>query len=182
MRKRRVSFVVVLALLLVAGVAPAAAQESTTVASTAENSTNSVGSALAGDSQTRLIEYELRDGTMFVTLETTDATRVSLSAPPSSDAEKAAGYVTTGRLPAGVQKTFSVPAPDGTAWLSTSRQTENGRFTELDVSGPGLIPGPFDGADVFYAGSFSALGVALAVLYEAVTAVYGDVEGGERVA
>lgn len=184
MNHKHASTVALLVVVLLTGLtAPALAQadNSTTTAPT-NASDPTTAPTLVGDSSTHLVDHELRDGTMYVTLYTTDSTRVSLSAPPSSDAERAAGYVTTSRVPAGHKVTVSVRAPDGVVWLSTARQTSAGRFTQLDASGPGILPGPFDGRDVAYAGAGAAIAVAISVLYEAITAVHGDDAGGERVA
>jgi hypothetical protein len=77
------------------------------------------------------------------------------------------------------------PITDGTSTvvLSTPGGISNGRAAYIKhKSGSSFISGPYTGKDVRDAGLGSALGVVIAVLYQAVAAKVGASEKAERIA
>lgn len=157
--------------------------ETTTDPSGNETSTDpTTEPTLHGDPDLHIVDYWMSDGTMHVELHAESAAFVTLSAPPTGDSDLAGGYVRQTRLFADETAVVTIRSPASVVWLSSGDSMENGRFTELDATGPGIIPGPFDSQDVLYGVLGGALGVAFPVTYRVINRYHGEPEQGERVA
>lgn len=136
---------------------------------------------VVGDNDLYITDYWKANGTMFVELYAGGPAHVTLSAPPSGDAEVAGGYVTQLRIPAESYRTVSIRSPGSTVWLSSSDSVRNGRFTRLDVSGPGYWPANFTGLHVLAAALVASLMTGAAVVVDLVRFEFlEDTEQGER--
>lgn len=153
---------------------------------TANNSTASTGpTALARvDKLTIVTDYELRGGNLWIEFYSNGGNTLSITETTSTDGatnvrirqeDIPRGYSTT---------TIDLYDTDDPSVLITSRlslQENTGTKVSIDT-GSSIIPGPWDGSDVRDAGIGGALGVVIAVLYEAVSAKIGASQRGEQVA
>ena len=138
---------------------------------------------LIGDSDVYLVDYWKSDGVLYVQLYSEHSTTITLSAPPASSAEVAGGYIEETQIPRQQLTTLSITAPADTASISSSDSRRNGRYTQLDVAGPGFLPEQFYGSDVLTAGIFASLLTGAAVLVGVYKWRYErDDQGGEQVA
>ena len=196
---RLACFIAIIALgVVTAGIDLALAAPTPTANSTATDSTNGTvtenatgphdnpEAELYGDPDVSIRSWEYSDGTFTIEFVSTGyRPSLTITVPPKSDSEgSSAGTVITRELTRGTT-VVTVDAPSGAIWISTGASTSNGVYTELRAdSSSGMVPisGPYDGSDVRDAGIGAALGVALGVLYQAVDAITGSSEQGERIA
>ncbi|WP_255151331.1 hypothetical protein [Halorarius halobius] len=140
---------------------------------------------LYGDPAVKIRKWRYHAGssTFFVTFESEVPRLVTFTFTSSAGGEGVSkGSIIKKPIPRGVS-TVQVTISSGVVWISTPVSQSNGAFTQLEAdTGSSLLAGPYDGSDVRDAGIGGALGVALAVLYEAVKAKTGANERGERLA
>lgn len=183
-RKTGVALIVVVCILMV-GAGTAVAQDTTSNATTTTNGSADQpdGERFYGDDEIRISSWSYEGETFTITFHSTREKLVTMTAEPIGSG--------TGASPGRVRQvwvgpgksTVQMKAPTGVVWLSTRMSTANNRYTELSASpDTHLLAGPFSGADVRNAGLGGALGVVIAVLYEATAAKIGASERGERVA
>lgn len=137
---------------------------------------------LSGDDSVHLVNYWEANGSMHIQLYAESSALVALSAPPDSRADVAGGYVEREGIKPNQLKTITIPSPGGIVWVSTATSTRNGRFTRVKTGGTTILGGPYDGNDVRDAGLGGALGVSIAILYEAVKAKNGKAHSPEQMA
>jgi hypothetical protein len=176
---------VLLAALAVTATGGAVAQQNTTAtpANTTTTTETVDGTRFYGDDAVRIVDWTYTDGTFTITFHATREKLVTMTAAPAGSGEGSSpGNVKQVWIGEG-RTTVQMNAPTGDVWLSTSTSVANGRYTALSASKDNhLLAGPYTGSDVRNAGIGGALGVALAVLYEAVAAKIGTTERGERMA
>ena len=191
---------VLLATLLLAG-ATSTATATTQVASHSSTSTSSLVDAqqmqqannttanytskptLVGDDDLHIVDYWKTDGVLYVQLYSEHSTTVTISTPPGSTAELAGGYIEETTIDRQQLSTVSIPAPGSTASIMSTDSKRNGRFTQIDLSGPSAIPSNFNGTDVLTAGAAASGFTGAAVLVGVYQWRYArDEDGGEQVA
>lgn len=136
---------------------------------------------LVGDDDLHIVDSYKQDGRVYVELYAVRSAEVTISAAPESDADVAGGWMTSQVIPRRSYATVSIRSPTNTAWLQSADSASNGRFTRLDLSGPGYWPETFTGLHVLAAGAVAALMTAFAVLVDLVRHEHlEDRQQGER--
>lgn len=135
------------------------------------------------DSETVVTGYRVEDGQLVVDLYSTEYKPVSFGPQVSSSSETGTIESQTHVVAADQTTTVRIASPGGvTIW--TDESVNQGRFHYIRPGGSSSTFGTstFTGSDVRNAGIGGALGVVIAVLYEAVSAKVGSSKRGERVA
>lgn len=127
--------------------------------------------------------YHADSSTFYITFEADVPRLLTFTYTTDSGSDGVSkGTIIQKPIPRGVS-TVQVTTASGVVWISSSVSRNNGGFTQLEAdSGGSLVSGPYDGSDVRDAAIGGSLGVALAVLYEAVRAKASAHERGERLA
>lgn len=135
------------------------------------------------DNTTYVTDWRVSNGTLYIDLYAQIPTRVQVT--ETNDVE-GASYVAISKqnIPPGHHTmTVDLQRPDDYMVLVYTRQSINNNRALKIAEKPGsIIGGPWDKHDVRNGAIGGALGVVLAVLYEAVSAKIGASERGERVA
>ena len=171
----------------VSGVAAAQAAGNTTSTPTPSGSTNvtappdAPGAELVVDSSVVVTDYRYSDGQMILKVWSDEYKPLSV-APRAPSSDTGTVQARTFVVDADRITTVRIASPGGvTLWTSESVD-ENGQFHFIRKPSTFFIRGPWSGSDVRDGALGGALGVALAVLYEAVSAKVGATERGERLA
>lgn len=179
----------IILLVIVSSIAFSGLVAAETPTPTATDTTNATApdsapdnAALVIDSQTVVVDYSVQNGEMVIDLYSTEYKTVSFGPSPSSGSETGTIQSQTHVVAADQTTTVRIASPEGvTIW--TNESVTDGRFHYISPSGYSLFgSSTFTGSDVRNAGIGGAIGVAIAVLYEAVSAKIGSSERGERVA
>jgi len=133
------------------------------------------------DEDLAVTSVEYVDNELVIEFYSSEFKTVSLA--PQAETSEQYGTVEsrTYVVDADTTTTVRIPTPGGVS-LWTQDSIDAGRIHFLrKPSGGGLISGPYTANDVRDAGIGGALGVVIAVLYEAVSAKVGSAQRGERV-
>lgn len=133
------------------------------------------------DRSVAITEWRYQDGTFIIDFYAEDYTSLTMVASPSGSSDQGAVEYRGAVLDGGSITTVRIGS-DSKVSMWTEASAENGRAVYLDKPSTAFVSGPYDGTDVRNAAIGAALGVALAVLYEAVAAKLGSADGMERVA
>jgi hypothetical protein len=164
----------------------ALAQESPTTTSTATPANETGPTAVATvDKLTIITDYYLNeDDDLVLEFYSEGGNTLSITETTSTDGATSV-RVRQETTPRGSSKTTIdvLDRSDPSVLITTRFSLQENRGTKISVeSGQAIIGGPFDGTDVRDAGVGGALGVALVVVFSALTLVSGDSEEGERIA
>ncbi|WP_367175465.1 hypothetical protein [Haloarcula rubripromontorii] len=180
----RTPLLLLLIVSCIALAAPAAAQE-TTNQTTSTNVSAPAGAPsnveLVVDENVVVTDYHYADGQLVIDFWSDEYTVVSIAPKVDSGSDAGTMQFRAAVVDADTTTTVRVPSSGGvTLW--TKQSIEQQRFHYLRKPNTFLISGPWSGADVRNASLGSALGVVIAVLYEAVSAKVGAAQRGERLA
>lgn len=107
----------------------------------------------------------------------------AVSIAPAVDSDDSAGTLEFRAEVVDKDKETLVRVPDtGGVTMWTEASIAQNRFHYVKTGSGSLISGPYSGSDVQTAGLFGALGVSIAVLYQAIAAKLGASEPARRVA
>ncbi|GCF14610.1 hypothetical protein Harman_25450 [Haloarcula mannanilytica] len=181
----RTPILLILIASCIAFAAPAAAQETTNATATLTNVSAPADAPndveLVVDENVVVTDYRYEDGQMIIDFWSDEYTVVSVA--PQADSSSEAGSVTFRAAVVDADTTTTVRVPSsGGVTLWTEQSIEQQRFHYLRKPNTFIITGPWSGEDVRNAALGSALGVVIAVLYEAVSAKVGSAQRGERLA
>ncbi|MGB9952905.1 hypothetical protein ACOZ4F_10940 [Haloarcula marismortui] len=181
----RAPLLLLLIVSCIALAAPAAAQETTneTTASTNVSAPDGAPSdvELVVDENVVVTDYHYVDGQLVIDFWSDEYKVVSVAPKVDSGSDAGTMQFRAAVVDADTTTTVRVPSSGGvTLW--TEQSIEQQRFHYLRKPNTFLISGPWSGADVRNASLGSALGVVIAVLYEAVSAKVGSAQRGERLA
>lgn len=169
----------------IAFAAPAAAQQTATPTDTPTNASAPDGApsdaVLVVDEDVVVTDYRYADGQMIIEFWSAEYKIVTIAPSPDAGSESGSIQFREAVVDGSRTTTVTVSSAGGvTLWTDDSLQKE--RFHYLRKPSSFLITGPYDGSDVRDAGLGGALGVVIAVLYEAVAAKVGSAQRGERLA
>jgi hypothetical protein len=181
----RTPILLILIVSCIALAAPAAAQETTNETTTSTNVSAPDGAPsdveLVVDENVVVTDYRYQDGQLIIDFWSDEYKVVSVA--PQVDAGSEAGSVSFRAAVVDADTTTTVRVPSsGGVTLWTEQSIEQQRFHYLRKPNSFIITGPWSGEDVRNAALGSALGVVIAVLYEAVSAKVGSAQRGERLA
>ena len=128
-----------------------------------------------------VLDTEYNDGTFRIRVYSDAYTSLTLVAPKESSGDHGTVEFRAEQLDSESIVDIYVTSPGPvTLWTENSRQ--EGRAAVVEKPSQSVVDGPYDGADVRNAAAGGALGVALAVIYEAVAAKIGASDRMERFA
>jgi len=127
---------------------------------------------LVVDEHVAVVDSSWNDGTFTLRIYADIHTSITLLASPAADSERGAVQFKHRVLRADSTTVVRAQSPTGVS-LWTDESAENQRVVYLRKPSQSIISGPYDGDDVRNAAIGAALGVAIAVLYEAVSAKIG---------
>jgi hypothetical protein len=134
------------------------------------------------DEDTAVVSFDHANGEAVIEVYSTAYKPVSF-APEVSDRSRTGTVQSQTRAVEADQTTTVRIATPGGVTIWTDKSVNNGQFHYIRPTGSSfVVSGPYSGSDVRDAGIGGALGVVIAVLYEAVSAKIGSSERGERVA
>jgi hypothetical protein len=133
------------------------------------------------DSNVAVLNTEYNDGTFKIRVYSDVYTTLTLVAPKESSGDHASVEFRAEQLDQDNIVDIYVTSP-GPVTLWTQASKDDGRAAVVEKPSQSVVDGPYDGADVRNAAAGGALGVALAVIYEAVAAKIGASDRMERFA
>jgi len=133
------------------------------------------------DENVAILDTEYNSGTFKLRVYSDAYTTLTLAAAPDGSSEKGTIQFKTEALDANKIVDIYISSESGvTAWTDAS--AEDGRAVYVRKPSQGIVDGPYDGADVRNGAAGAAIGVAIAVIYEAVAAKIGAADRMERFA
>ncbi|MDS0276450.1 hypothetical protein NDI85_01360 [Halomicroarcula sp. S1AR25-4] len=183
--KSHIVIILVLSSIAFAGVA-SAQQATSTPTTTPSNSTVSAPSGapdaeLVVDSDVVVTSYRYEDGEMIIKFWSSEFKSISV-APRADSSESGTVTARAFVLDEDTITTVRIASPGGVSFWTAESMEQNNQWHYLRKPSTFLITGPWSGSDVRDAGLGGALGVMIAVLYEAVSAKIGASQRGERLA
>lgn len=133
------------------------------------------------DENVGVVDYHVEDGEFVIEFYSDEFKPVTISAAPDTSSQS--GSISFRSVVVEKDTTTTVRITSSSAvsmWTDDSLEREQAYY--LRKQSGFLISGPWTGSDVRDAALGGALGVVVAVLYEAVAAKVGATERGERVA
>jgi len=133
------------------------------------------------DENVGVVDYHVEDGEFVIDFYSDEFKTVTISAAPDTSSQS--GSISFRSVVVEKDTTTTVRITSSSAvsmWTDDSLEREQAYY--LRKQSGFLISGPWTGSDVRDAALGGALGVVVAVLYEAVAAKVGATERGERVA
>ncbi|WP_255318044.1 hypothetical protein [Halomicrobium sp. LC1Hm] len=133
------------------------------------------------DENVGVVDYQVEDGEFVIDFYSDEFKSVTISAAPDTSSQSGSISFRSVVVEADTTTTVRITSSSAVSmWTDDSLEREQAHY--LRKQSDFLISGPWTGSDVRDAALGGALGVVLAVLYEAVAAKVGATERGERVA
>lgn len=104
-----------------------------------------------------------------------------MAGEPPAGSESGTGSISRERLRGNTTTTVTI-ASGGGATFWTRDSMANGDYSYERKPSSGIVSGPWSARDVVLVGAMGAMAVSTAVLYGAVLARLGEIEGGGRIA